>query len=115
MSTVRIKYYTLQVSMARKTRPKWLVALVSLQRDKRRRRFVTLSTSSIAVIHVIGIIAYNTIQYNTTDPITIIKIFVYYISHESKTTRNVFWSPTSVCVCVCVSVRGRMPTLLHGP
>jgi len=20
-----------------------------------------------------------------------------------------------VCVCVCVSVRGRMPTLLHGP
>jgi len=21
----------------------------------------------------------------------------------------------SVCVCVCLSVRGRMPTLLHGP
>ena len=22
---------------------------------------------------------------------------------------------TRVCVCVCLSVRGRMPTLLHGP
>ena len=33
-------------------------------------------------------------------------------------TRNVL-SRASVCVCVCVSVclsvRGRMPTLLHGP
>ena len=36
-----------------------------------------------------------------------------YISRESKTTRNVLWS--RVCVSVCVSVRGRMPTLLHGP
>ena len=26
-------------------------------------------------------------------------------------TRNVLWSR----ICVCVSVRGRMPTLLHGP
>ena len=34
-------------------------------------------------------------------------------------TRNVLWSPMSVCLyaclSVCVSVRGRMPTLLHGP
>jgi len=40
--------------------------------------------------------------------------------------RNVLWSRASVCLsvccvclcvclCVCVSVRGRMPTLLHGP
>jgi len=34
-----------------------------------------------------------------------------YISRESKTTRNVLWSGTSVCLSVC----GRMPTLLHGP
>ena len=40
---------------------------------------------------------------------------VYYISRESKTTRNVLWSRASVCLSVCVSVRGRMPTLLHGP
>jgi len=31
-----------------------------------------------------------------------------YIKHESQTTRN-------VCVSVCFSVRGCMPTLLHGP
>jgi len=34
-------------------------------------------------------------------------------------TQNVLWSRVSVCVCVglcvCVTVRGRMPTLLHGP
>ena len=35
----------------------------------------------------------------------------HYISRESKTTRNVLWS----CASVCLSVRGRMPTLLHGP
>jgi len=29
--------------------------------------------------------------------------------------RNVLWSRVSVCVSVCLSVRGRMPTLLHGP
>ena len=36
-----------------------------------------------------------------------------YISRESQMTRNVLWSRASVCVCV--SVRGCMPTLLHGP
>ena len=36
-----------------------------------------------------------------------------YILRESKTTRNVLWSRASVCLSVCV--RGRMPTLLHGP
>jgi len=35
-----------------------------------------------------------------------------YISRESKTTRSVLWSRASVCLSV--SVRGRMPTLLHG-
>jgi len=30
-------------------------------------------------------------------------------------TRNVLWSPASVCLSVCLSVRGLMPTLLHGP
>jgi len=35
----------------------------------------------------------------------------YYISRESKTTKNVLWSRASVCL----SVRGRMPTVLHGP
>jgi len=41
----------------------------------------------------------------------------YYISRESKNTRNVLWSRASVCLCVsvCLSVRGRMPTVLHGP
>jgi len=39
----------------------------------------------------------------------------HYISRESKTTRNVLWSRVSVCLSVCVCVRGRMPTLLHGP
>ena len=34
-----------------------------------------------------------------------------YISRESYTTRNVLWSPTSVCV----SVRSCTPTLLHEP
>jgi len=36
---------------------------------------------------------------------------------ESQTTQNVLWSCASVCVClsVCLSVRGRTPTLLHGP
>jgi len=29
---------------------------------------------------------------------------VYYISRESKTTRNVSWSRASVCVSVCLSV-----------
>jgi len=33
--------------------------------------------------------------------------------------QNVLWSRASVCLCVCVSVclsvRGRTPTLLHGP
>jgi len=29
--------------------------------------------------------------------------------------QNVLWSRASVCQSVCVSVRGRMPTLLHGP
>ena len=42
-------------------------------------------------------------------------IIVSYISHESSTTRNVLWSRASVCLSVCVSVRGRRPTLLHGP
>ena len=41
--------------------------------------------------------------------------FTDYISRESKTTRNVLWSRASVCLSVCVTVRGRMPTLLHGP
>jgi len=36
-----------------------------------------------------------------------------YILRESKTTQNVLWSRASVCVCLCV--RGRTPTLLHGP
>ena len=36
---------------------------------------------------------------------------ICYISRESKTTRNVLWSRASVCL----SVRGRIPTLLHGP
>ena len=43
---------------------------------------------------------------------------VHYISRESYTTRNVLWSRASVCVCLSVCllyVRGRMPTLLHGP
>ena len=39
----------------------------------------------------------------------------HYISRESQTTRNVLWSRASVSLAVCVSVRGRMPTLLHGP
>ena len=34
-------------------------------------------------------------------------------------TRNVLWSHASVCLSVCLavrlSVRGRMPTSLHGP
>jgi len=30
--------------------------------------------------------------------------FICYISHESKTTRNVLWSHASVCVSVCLSV-----------
>ena len=46
-----------------------------------------------------------------------------YILRQSYTTQNVLWSRASVCVsvclsvclCVCVSVRGRTPTLLHGP
>jgi len=29
--------------------------------------------------------------------------------------QNVLWSCTSVCLSVCLSVRGHMPTLLHGP
>jgi len=33
-----------------------------------------------------------------------------YILRESQTTRNALWSRASVCL----SVRGRMPTLLHG-
>jgi len=41
--------------------------------------------------------------------------FINYISHESQTTRNVYWSRASVCLSVCVSVRRRIPTLLHGP
>ena len=36
-----------------------------------------------------------------------------YISRESYTTRDVLWSRASVSVCPFV--RGRMPTLLHGP
>ena len=52
-----------------------------------------------------------------------VKYLVYfYISRESQTTRNILWSRhahlcvcVSVCLCVCLSVRGRMPTLLHGP
>ena len=28
---------------------------------------------------------------------------VYYISRESKTTRNVLWPRASVCLCVCLS------------
>jgi len=44
-------------------------------------------------------------------PILIFVPYAYYISRESKTTRNVLWSRASVCL----SVRGRMPTLLHGP
>ena len=39
--------------------------------------------------------------------------YYYYISRESWTTRHVLWSRG--CVCVCLSVRGHMPTLLHGP
>ena len=40
-----------------------------------------------------------------------------YILRESYTTQNVVWLRASVCVSlsVCVSVRGRTPTLLHGP
>jgi len=38
-------------------------------------------------------------------------VSIYCISRESQTTWNVLWSRASVCV----SVRGRMPTLLHGP
>jgi len=30
-------------------------------------------------------------------------------------TQNVLWSHASVCLSVCMSVRGRTPTLLHGP
>jgi len=42
-----------------------------------------------------------------------VKLFDHscYISRESKTTRNELWSRASVCLYV----RGRMPTLLHGP
>ena len=36
-----------------------------------------------------------------------------YILLELQTTQNVLWSCASVCVCLCV--RGRTPTLLHGP
>ena len=42
-------------------------------------------------------------------------MLLHYISCESKTTRNVLWPRASVCVSVCLSVRGRMPTVLHGP
>jgi len=38
-----------------------------------------------------------------------------YISRESWTMRNVLWSRASVCVSVCLPVRGRMPTVFHGP
>ena len=30
-------------------------------------------------------------------------------------TQNVLWSRASVCLYVCLSVRGRTPTLMHGP
>jgi len=44
-------------------------------------------------------------------PVFIIYQSYNYISRESKTTRNVLWSRASACL----SVRGRMPTVLHGP
>jgi len=39
----------------------------------------------------------------------------YYVTRESQTTRNIYWSRASVCLSVSVSIRRRMPTLLHGP
>jgi len=30
--------------------------------------------------------------------------FLNYISRESYTTRNVYWSRGSVCVCICLSL-----------
>jgi len=42
---------------------------------------------------------------------------VHYISRESPTTRNLYWSRASLCLCLAVylSVPRRMPTLLHAP
>ena len=33
----------------------------------------------------------------------ILSLTIYYISRESKTTRNVLWSRASVCLSVCLS------------
>ena len=52
---------------------------------------------------------------STFHHITIFSGCCCYILRESHTMQNVLWSRASVCLSVCVSVRGRMPTLLHGP
>jgi len=44
-------------------------------------------------------------------PLEVLVLDSHYISRESWTMRNVYWSRTSVCVSVCDS----MLTLLHGP
>jgi len=33
----------------------------------------------------------------------------------SRRRREMYCGHAHLCVCVCLSVRGRMPTLLHGP
>ena len=33
----------------------------------------------------------------------------------SRRRRKMYCGHARLCVCVCVSVRGRTPTLLHGP
>ena len=44
-----------------------------------------------------------------------LSIVTFRVSHDDANI--ILWSRASVCVCVCVCVfvRGRMPTLLHGP
>ena len=33
----------------------------------------------------------------------------------SRRRRNMYCGQARLCICVCLSVRGRTPTLLHGP
>ena len=72
------------------------------------------------LFNVIRLLGYNPTEAEVQDLIAAgdkdgVQLQYYYISRESQTTRNVLWPRASVCLCVCQSVRGRMPTLLHGP
>ena len=56
---------------------------------------------SVGIIYVSSVLEQAVINFQGASSCLSMFCFIYYISRESWTTRNLHWSRASLCLCVC--------------